>query len=426
MALIKLEPKDFIRETPKYPDFPYAEGKARIDKAKKLMSENEIDAMVLFSKYNMRYFFGLITICWEIQDIQAGVGIIPLDGEPILIVPAFLAINAQQFCWTKDIRLQIGPFGPKGREELVKLVADVVKEIGCDKKNIALEMGPMGVMSIPRPLNDIELFKSELPDARFVNGDKVIWDCRMVKSPLEIDRIRRAVQVVNKMHSALVEGFRPGMSEIDLEKMIRHVEVDAGDFQGMDAVMSGFFFCNLEKEGIIDCMGLDDVMVLSKNDYIVADLQHKHKGYWADIARVFQVGPITDEIKRAYEVCIAGFESGAAMIRPGVKANEVYKAAGKPFKGTGLAVAEMAGHGVGMEVHEPPNLEINNEMLLQEGMVLALEIWIHPEIETEKFWRRDGGVGMIGFEDQFVVTDKGCERIEGLDKSIIQVSHPIL
>jgi Xaa-Pro aminopeptidase len=79
----------------------------------------------------------------------------------------------------------------------------------------------------------------------------------------------------------------------------------------------------------------------------------------------------------------------------------------------------MSGHGIGLDIHEPPSVDETNEMLLEEGMVMSLEVWIFTS------YKRHGGEGVFGFEDQYVVTDKGYERIEGLDKRIIQVTHPI-
>jgi len=273
-------------------------------------------------------------------------------------------------------------------------------------------------MWIPRPLIDIEAFKNGLPDANFVDGDKVVWGCRMIKSALEIDRIRQAAQVVTKMHSAVVEQYRPGMSEMDIGKIIHEVEVASGDFRGGDTTVCSHIICNLEKEGVNDVLALDDVPI-GKDDYLQVDLQHKHKGYWADIARIFQVGELTDRIIRNYKLCEEGLNEAAFLIKPGVKASELYKAAVQPIKRAGIEALEMAGHGIGMDVHEPPSMDITNDMMIEEGMVFALEVWVFTS------YKRRGGEGIFGFEDQYVCTSNGYEKIEGLKKSIIQVSHPI-
>jgi len=123
-------------------------------------------------------------------------------------------------------------------------------------------------------------------------------------------------------------------------------------------------------------------------------------------------------VKRCYELCEAGMRAGEAMLRPGVSAKEVHRAAVKPVVDAGLPPISEAGHGIGMDIHEPPMLTLNNYMVLQENMVFALEVWVHDSL------KRSGGTGVVGIEDQYVITDKGFEKIPGFDRSIMQVAHP--
>ncbi len=98
--------------------------------------------------------------------------------------------------------------------------------------------------------------------------------------------------------------------------------------------------------------------------------------------------------------------------------SELYKAATKPIVDAGFPTFEMAGHGIGMKIHEPPEIDAVTDVPLREGMVIAIEAWLFGS------FRRDGGEGIIGVENQYVCTDKGYEKISGLDESIIQVAHP--
>ncbi|MCL5962494.1 MAG: Xaa-Pro peptidase family protein [Chloroflexi bacterium] len=418
MALVKLQPKDWVTETPRFADFPRDEWERRINRAKQLMNENGIDALVVWMRENVRYFFGFQTTHWEIPSIQPGVGIIPLEGDPVIIVPDLLLINAQVLGWSRNIIYQPRAHEVPKERALPKEVANIVKELGCGNKTIALESGPLGCMWIPRPLNDIEAFINDLPDAKFVDGDKVIWGCRMIKSPLEIERIKRAAQVITDCHAAIVEQFRPGMTEQDVAKIIHGVEIDSGELRGGDTCLVAHLVCNLEKEGICDILALDDVMI-GKNDYIQADLQHKHKGYWADTARMFQVSPITDIMKRNYELCAEGLDNAAAAIKPGVRIAEVYRTAVEPIVKAGYRPFEMAGHGIGLHPHEPPSIDGTNDMILEPGMVFTIEVWVFTDL------KRHDGSGVFGYEDQYVCTDTGHERIVGLPKDIIRVSNPI-
>ena len=81
--------------------------------------------------------------------------------------------------------------------------------MGLANGRIALEMGPRGGMYIPRPLNDILAFTDALGSAQLVDGDGVIWGCREIKSPLEVDRLVKAAAIHRTATAAVVEGFRP-------------------------------------------------------------------------------------------------------------------------------------------------------------------------------------------------------------------------
>ena len=91
----------------------------------------------------------------------------------------------------------------------------------------------------------------------------------------------------------------------------------------------------------------------------------------------------------------------------------------EPIRAEGLPVLDMGGHGTGMDTHEPPSIDAWNEMTIEEGMVLSIEPWLL------EYYRMKGGEGKFGIQDQFVVTRNGCEKIAGLRRDIIQVSHPI-
>ena len=98
--------------------------------------------------------------------------------------------------------------------------ATALKEMGYGKANIGLEKGELGNMWIPRPLNDIELLIKSLPDGRFVDGDKVIWGCRMIKSELEVDRLTKAAAIHRQAFQAVIDKYRPGMTEQDIGKIL--------------------------------------------------------------------------------------------------------------------------------------------------------------------------------------------------------------
>lgn len=420
MTLVK-KGKHTFYETPRYADFPHTEAQARINKAQKLMSENEVDCLTLWSRENIYYFSAFQTTHWWVPSIQPAILILFVDREPIIIVPELLHGLAEGLSWVRDIRIQELAHEPRSQRELPKEVANLIKDRGYGRKNIGLEKGPLGCMWIPRPLGDIEAFKNALPDARFVDGDKVIWGCRMIKSPFEIERIRRSVEGARAIQSTLVEEFRPGMTEVELNSILHRkaAELDGVFLRDNALGLKGHLSCSQEKEPIMDIMAIEGVTI-NRGDFIVYDMTLIYKGYGADSARIFQVGPITDKIRRNYELVWEGEDKGADILMPGIKANEVYDAMYEPIKAAGLPAIDMGGHGVGLVTHEPPSIDAWNEMVIEEGMVLSIEPWMFGSFISR------GGEGVFGIQDTFVVTQGGCYKLEGLRREIIQVSHPIL
>lgn len=419
MGIEKIEGYRFFPE-PAYPDFPYAEFKARIEKAQRLMSEREIDCLLIQSKPNMRYFTGYQNTHWEIPSIQPGSLIIPVKGEPVAIVPDFFTANVEQQCWVRNVVMHTEPHQPKSIRQLPLDLAKMISDLGYGNGNVALEQGPLGNMYIPRPLNDIQAFIKALPEAHIVDGDEIIWGCRMIKSPLEVERISVGVAGHRAVLRALVEDFRPGMDEVDLSKIAyrRAAELGTG-YLGDSIGLWGSFRAALDSEPMGD-VGVHEGAPLSKKDYIFYCMCFQHKGYEPDAARIFQLGEVTDEHMKMYELVWDAQDRAASIIKPGIKANDVYQYMYENIRAANLPVIDMGGHGTGLDTHEPPSIDAWNEQVIEEGMVLSIEPWSYFSL------RIHGGLGKFGVQDQFVVTSDGCTKISSLRRDIVQVSHPIL
>jgi Xaa-Pro aminopeptidase len=416
MTLIKApEPQGYalFGPEPKFPDFPYAEWNARINKVRKLMKENKIDLLMLTSEKNCRYFTGFTTGHWIAPSIQPLVALIPSVGEPVLIAGELFRGTVESQSWIRDIRGQADPHEIKSHRELPKEIAATIKEMGFGKANIALEKGWLGHMWIPRPLNDIETLMRELPEAKFVDGDKVIWGCRMIKSSLEIDRLKKAATILTQGQAAIVEEYRPGMTETDVGKIMMHSLVE----NGMDWVQSSNIACGADKEGMLDTLATFDAQI-HKGDYLWIDVVACHKGYWADMARIFNVGPVPEDFKKIYEVLWKAFDSAVEVVRPGIKAKEVWETVARIEKEAGFPPLEVVGHSIGLDIHEPPYLSPSSETILEPGMTFELE----PALL--KGLRRLGGGGVFHYEDLIIITERGCEVVRGLRRDIIEVTHP--
>ncbi|MBW2618955.1 MAG: aminopeptidase P family protein [Deltaproteobacteria bacterium] len=416
MALNKPpEPKGYTFYGPKphLPDVPYGEWKARIEKARSLMEEEGIDLLLLASEKNCRYFTASTHGHWLAPSLQPQVALIPLKGECVIVCGEFFRTTFEAQSWIRDIRCQPDPHQIEHEREFPAEVAGLIKEMGCGQGKIAVEQGPLGHMYIPRPPNHLKRFVEELPEATLADGDRIIWSCRQIKSPLEIDRMRKAAAIHRQAMSTIVEEYRPGMTEKDVGKIFMHSLIESG----ADWTQSSHICCGADKEGVFDCSHQFDGIAINKGDYIWIDIVVPYMGYWADNGRVFNVGPVSDELRKNYEITWEAFDAAAEAAGPGIKASQVWQAQADVLKKAGFEAFEMCGHGIGLDIHEPPVLGYSDDTALEPGMTLELEILVFPG------FRRTGGLGPIHYENMLIIGEEGCEMIHGLKRDIIQVSH---
>lgn len=159
-----------VWDTPVYADFPRAEYEERLRRARVAMQEREIEVLVMWDAANIRYFSGFHSLHWSAMSIQPAVYLLPLDKDPVIVVPDFFTGVVEGYTYLDDIRLAFKPHVTKNIRQLPVDVAQVVRELGCGRAKIGIESGWQGGMSVPRPINDIDLFRSSLGDATFVDA----------------------------------------------------------------------------------------------------------------------------------------------------------------------------------------------------------------------------------------------------------------
>ncbi len=202
------------------------------------------------------------------------------------------------------------------------------------------------------------------PEAEVVNGTPLIRQARSVKTPVEIEMFRRSGIAHAKAYEQIPTSLKEGQS-------------------------------------------------------VMVDLGGNFNGYMNDMSRVFSIGKLPEEAYTAHQVCLDIQEKIASIARPGIAcevlydtAVEVVKAAGfaDKFMGTGQQ-AKFIGHGIGLEINEAPVLAPRIKQQLELGMVFALE----PKIVIP-------GVGPVGIENSWVVTNEGIEKLTNCNEEIIELS----
>jgi Xaa-Pro aminopeptidase len=204
------------------------------------------------------------------------------------------------------------------------------------------------------------------------------------------------------------------MTEHDVGKIVQCTAYE----EGADWVLPGHIMCGADKEGMIDTGHHFDGMTINEGDYLSLDMPLSYKGYWADMGRIINVGPASESYMKTHEEMWKVFEAGVDAAKPGVKAKEVWQAMDNAMKERGFSSMEMFGHGIGLDIHEPPVLGKDSETVLQPGMTFEMESAFLPGL------RKYGGMGAFHVEDLVIITERGCNVVVGLPRNIVSTSLP--
>lgn len=399
--------------SPPYADFPRMEYESRVKKAREYMQESGIDLLVLWDPQNIRYFCGYQSLHWTAKSIQAAVFLLPLEQDPAIIVPDFFSGVAEGYTYLDNIWLNVKPHITTNVRQLPTDVAGVVKELGCGQGRIGLEAGWQGGMNIPRPLNDIDRFRDALGEARFIDSADVIWRCRMIKSPSEVDAISKATAGLVAAYGEVVSGFEMGMNERELSLMLHQAIL-----RHTEECPPPMVTATSRPLLMYDVPSFYDSVTLTAGDRVVFEPMPAYKGYWGSCCRVFHIGPMPESCLAKAELVDQAQEAAISAVRPGIPTRELLAIIEDALREGGMECSfEMAGHGVGLTEHEPPMIAEGEEALIEEGMVMAVEVWITDETAIRE--KPEGVIpDFYANEDLVVVTRDGCDRLPSFRKDV--------
>ncbi len=389
-----------MKQSPLLP-FPVSEYETRLQKVIAAMGKAGIDALVLTSDENTYYFSGFNSIVWDSKVSTPGTVVITGDGSIMLATSSGGRYTAGATSCVDDIRY----YGSDGYATYVKAIVSLLEEKSLLKSaKIGFELGNGHKMHLNYTLTR-ELF-NELSDDTIVDASAALWEVRCIKSPLEIEYLRKASSINVR---AIQHGFdvlREGMTEMDL----------------YDNIMSEYFRLGAQRALPIGVRAGKDrysqsncppgFRPIRKGDIILVDGGPIYQGYYSDIIREAVIGSPTphqlDVFNIAREACYAGIDA----IRPGRPINEVCKVVDDYLDNSKYAPLNVyhgwCGHGIGAGVHESPMLDAQTTTLLQPGMTFAIEPYIFED-----------GVGSLGIEENVLVTESGCEIMSKSNSELI-------
>lgn len=395
---------------PEFSPFLVEEYRARLARARTEMESHEIDALLVTSKENVVYFTGLQTIGWDSKH-RPIVVLIPRDEAlPVLmILPETLLNVAATTSWVTELRPWGGWRVEGAASDPIVAACQAVGELNLIGKRIGFESGYGQRVGMSQ--NDLEALYDGLDDSLIVDGSDVLWKLRMVKSPGEIEMLRRACAATSKAFEAAFEALHDGMEEREIAGiMFSCMAAETNDRPGFVMVRSG-----LQKYPMMNVLPFDKPM--RRGDLVVVDAGAVYRDYWADFMRMACIGQPTAEQRRFFDATLESQQAGVNCVKPGVTGHEIFQTCYDVLVQRGLkehATIERVGHGVGLDMHEPPSLARGSDVVIQEGMVLTVE---------PVFWDKpDAQIGNFAIEDVVVVTEDGCEVLSLFPKDLYIVS----
>ena len=362
--------------------FPAQEFKMRVAKAQAHMDQQGLDAILLTTEPDVRYFTGYLTRFWE-SPCRPWFLVIPATGDPIAVIPSIGAILMAR-TWITDIRTWRAP---DLDDDGVSLLADTLRHIGS-------RIGtPSGLQSYLRmPLTDLARLNAALPQPIGADGGTV-QALRLVKSDAEIAKIRTACQIANRAFARVPEIAEAG---VPLERVYRDFQRLCLD-EGADWVP--YLAGAAAPGGYGDVISPADDRPLAAGDVLMLDTGLVHDGYFCDFDRNFAVGDVSAEVDAAHGMLIDATHAAFAAARPGATAADLFHVMDKIVtNGAGGSDAGRYGHGLGMNLTEWPSLIPTDHTVLTAGMVLTLE----PGIEIAP------GMALV-HEENIVIRDNGAD-----------------
>jgi Xaa-Pro dipeptidase len=382
---------------PQFAEFPPEEYALRVTRARALMEEAGVDALLLTQMENVRYLSGYLSQLW-ISKFRPLLALLPRDPSqaPSLILPGQEYGNAKT-SWIEDIT-----FYPD-QEDPIGTVASVLDKTGLTGKKVGLELGYGSRLGMAQV--QWESLQQSF-SGTFVDSAPLLRILRSIKSTREIDRLRRAGEISCIGVEAGWRALHEGMSEKELAAVMISTMIQEGA-----EPMKTFLCVNAgpQRYQIVNAPPSD--YRLKRGDLVMIDGGAAYNGYVTDFIRQACLGQPTSQQQEWFDIAKTANDTAIAAVRPGVQCAEVYEAARQVFRDAGLqdyGVINIIGHSCGTEVHELPYLGEpgrveTSDTLIEQGMVFCIE----PIIAGMDSANWEAGIFIQ--EDMVAVTETGCE-----------------
>ncbi len=353
---------------------------SRVEHILDLAQAQGLDALAVMPGPNLLYMIGLPFHLSE----RPVLAVFPVDAPPALIVPVFEASKAASF--------EVFAYTDEDGYALAFHEACAVLE---------LPEARIGVEALQMRLLEARALQRYAPGAILTPADDLFVQLRMVKEVEELAAQRRAIAVAERAFLAWYPQLRVGMTEKEAAaRLIATLLTHGAEALAFDPIVAS------GPNGALP-HATPGGRALCAGDWLIVDWGAQVDGYLSDITRMVVLGEPAGPLLEAHRIVVAANAAGRGAVRSGIHAQAVDVAARAVITeaGFGAHFTHRTGHGLGLEIHEPPYLLAGNVQPLRAGMTFTVEPGIYLE-----------GVGGIRIEDDVLVTETGQETLTTLPR----------
>jgi Xaa-Pro aminopeptidase len=326
-----------------------------------IMDRHGFDALLLTTPQNVRYFTGFDSQFWE-SPTRPWFVVVPRTGAPIAVIPE-IGAPEMALTWIKDIRTWPAP---RPEDDGLSLLTSTIGGLARKFGKVGAELGRE--MALRMPVVEFLKLRDGLGLA-IEDGSPCIWEVRMVKTAAEIEHIHYICQLASDAYEALPAQIAIGESE---REAVRKLRIDIAR-RGADA--TPFMPAISGPGGVAQIVCGPHDRKIEAGDILFIDTGSTFDGYFCDFDRNYAVGKVSDEAHRVHEALWQATEAGIAAAVPGAKTDDVWRAMAKIIEDAGAIGNNVGrlGHGLGLQLTEPPSHRLGDGTVIVENMVLTIE-----------------------------------------------------
>lgn len=363
----------------------------RVERLAERQRSANLDYVALIPGPNLLYFSGARMLH---ASERPTVALLPAKAgvKPIVIMPGF---EAPKF--RADSALDWDTRTYTDGEDYQTVFTAALAGVGRGK-TLRIGVEPTGMRFL-----EMSLLHGALPGVQLVSAATEIGALRVRKDADEVSALRKAIALTERVLAETLEEIRPGLTERQVAAMLNERASKLGAESGFPALIQ-------TGPSAAFPHGTAGDRVIRQGDMLLMDFGFYLGDYPSDITRTVAVGEPAAEMRKIYDVVKAANAAARAAVRPGARCADIDAAARNVIESAGYGpyFTHRTGHGLGLEIHEPPYMVKGDPRPLEPGMVFTIEPGIYVE-----------GQGGVRIEDNIVVTDTGGESLTTFTRDLV-------